>query len=106
MINARLIQQLLVFVSVGAAIFFAYLQFPIFYVMAFLLFAIIMMKDVRSIRAKSGDKEFQAEFGDVKSKSLERRDEEAARRLRETNQGSASLRPGGQENDESEASET
>lgn len=100
----EIIQYLLAIVSVGAAIFLAYLGSSILYVAAFLLFATIMVKNVRTIHAKSKDGEFRAEFGEVDStKAIEGRDEEAVRRLRETNDGSAIVDSDDQINDELES---
>lgn len=99
------IQYLLAIVSVGAAIFLAYHQYPILYIAIFLVFAMILIKNVRSIHAKSGDTEFSAQFGEMdKPKTLERRDEEASKRLSQASESRALLGSDDQDDEEVEAS--
>ena len=77
-----IVRNLLAIVSVGAALFLAYHQYHIFYVAIFLLFAFGMMKDIRAIYAKSGDKELDAQFGDADDTMLiSSADKLATRRL-------------------------
>ncbi len=99
------IQYLLAIVSVGAAIYLAYHQYPILYVAIFLLFAMILIKNVRSIHAKSGDTEFSAQFGEEnKARIVERGDEEATKRLSQTSESRTLLGSDDQDDEEVEAS--